>query len=58
MWRPAAGREAKMAISRNARNWLVAVALVGATATLLASGLLWLVLTRPVAVAQLVDGVF
>jgi len=32
--------------------WVRSAALIGAAATVLAAGLMWLVLTRPVALAQ------
>ncbi len=32
--------------------WVKSAAVIGATATVLAAGLVWLVLTRPVAVAH------
>jgi putative flippase GtrA len=34
------------------RRWAIAVAVVGTTASLVAAGLLWLLVTHPVAVAQ------
>lgn len=39
-------------------RWLVPVAVVGLTATILAAGLFWAVLTRPVAAAQFLGGAF
>lgn len=35
--------------------WLISVALVGVTATLVAGSLLWFVVTNPVAVARLLS---
>jgi hypothetical protein len=32
--------------------WVTSVAVIGATATILAAGLVWMLLTRPIAVAQ------
>lgn len=34
-------------------GWLISVAVVGLTATILAAGLFWALFTRPVAAAQL-----
>ena len=39
-------------------RWLVPVAVVGATATILAAGLFWLLMTRPVAAAQFLGAAF
>jgi hypothetical protein len=39
-------------------RWLVPVAIVGLTATILAAGLFWAVLTRPVAAAQFLGAAF
>jgi hypothetical protein len=39
-------------------RWLVPVAVVGLTATILAVGLFWILMTRPVAAAQLLGGSF
>lgn len=39
-------------------KWLVRAAILGAAATVLAAGLFWLLLTRPVAVAVVLDRVF
>ena len=39
-------------------KWLIRLALVGVTACVLAGGLFWLVLTRPVAVAMVLDRAF
>lgn len=39
-------------------TWLMRAALVGATACVLAAGLFWLVLTRPVAVAMVLERAF
>jgi hypothetical protein len=36
-------------------KWLIGIALVGAAAGAAALGLFWLVLTRPVAIAQMID---
>ena len=41
-----------------ANRWLVLVAIVGATAAVVAAGLFWLVLTRPIAVAQALGQAF
>ncbi|HXT69223.1 MAG TPA: hypothetical protein VN700_05690 [Vicinamibacterales bacterium] len=38
------------------RRWLIPVAIVGATATLLAAGLFWALITRPMAAAQFLGG--
>ena len=38
------------------RMWFVSVAVVGMAAGLAAAGLLWMVLTRPVALAQILSG--
>jgi hypothetical protein len=35
---------------RRARLWLIGIAFVGIAATIIAGGLLWLLLTQPVAV--------
>ena len=42
--------------SRTARRWLTAVAIAGLAAGAMAAGLLWMVLTRPVVLAQIVGG--
>ena len=39
-------------------RWLVPVAIVGVTATILAAGLFWAVLTQPVAAAQFLGSTF
>ena len=39
-------------------KWLMRMAIVGVTTAVLAAGLLWLVLTRPVAVAMVLDRTF
>lgn len=39
-------------------TWLMRLALVGVTAGVLAAGLFWLLLTRPVAVAMLLERAF
>jgi hypothetical protein len=38
------------------RMWLIGIALVGMAASAAAAGLLWMVITRPVALAQLLGG--
>ena len=38
------------------RMWLIGIALVGMAASAAAAGLLWMVITRPVALAQLLSG--
>ncbi len=40
------------------RRWLVAVAIVGVMASAVATGIVWLVMTRPVEVAQALGRVF
>jgi hypothetical protein len=37
-------------------RWLIPVAIVGTTATILAAGLFWALLTRPLAAAQFLGG--
>ena len=39
-------------------RWLVPVAIVGLTATILAVGLFWALMTRPVAAAQFLGSTF
>jgi hypothetical protein len=39
-------------------RWLVPVAIVGVTATILAAGLFWALMTRPVAAAQFLGNTF
>ena len=39
-------------------RWLVPVAVVGLTATILAAGLFWVFMTRPVAAAQFLGSTF
>lgn len=39
-------------------RWLVNAALVGATACVVAAGLFWLILSRPVAVAMVLERAF
>jgi hypothetical protein len=39
-------------------RWLIPVAVVGATAGILAAGLIWVLLTRPVATALLMGAAF
>ncbi len=39
-------------------KWLVRAAILGGVATLLAAGVFWLVLTRPVALAMVLDRAF
>ena len=39
-------------------RWLVPVAVVAVTATILACGLFWVLMTRPVAAAQFLGGTF
>jgi putative flippase GtrA len=39
-------------------KWLISVAIVGGAATILAAALFWLLLTRPVAAAQVLGGAF
>jgi hypothetical protein len=39
-------------------KWLVRAAVVGGAVSLIAAGLFWLVLTQPVAVAQVLDRAF
>ena len=39
-------------------RWLVPVAIVGLTATILAAGLFWALMTRPVAAAQFLGSTF
>lgn len=39
-------------------KWLVRTAILGGTAALLAAGLFWLLLTRPVAVATVLQRLF
>jgi hypothetical protein len=39
-------------------RWLMRAAILGVTATLLAGGLFWLLLTRPVAVATVLGRIF
>ena len=34
------------------RRWLIAVAVIGAAAGIMAAGLLWMLLTQPVAVVE------
>jgi hypothetical protein len=38
------------------RMWLIGIALVGMAASAAAAGLLWIVITRPVALAQFLGG--
>jgi hypothetical protein len=39
-------------------KWLIRAAILGGTATILAAGLVWLLVTRPVAVATVLDQMF
>jgi hypothetical protein len=39
-------------------KWLIRTAILGGTAAVVAAGLFWLVLTRPVAVASVLDRLF
>ena len=39
-------------------KWLIRTAILGGTAGLVAAGLFWLVLTRPVALASVLERIF
>jgi hypothetical protein len=39
-------------------KWLIRTAILGGTAAVVAAGLFWLVLTRPVALASVLDRIF
>jgi hypothetical protein len=50
--------EGRSAAMTHLDKWLVRAAILGAAATVLAAGLFWLVLTRPVAIAIVLDRAF